>query len=288
VLLPELTDHTSSEGDTLRAEELIARSDLLASCTAVIRRSRYPDGYYPSEDDLREELLPSVVEYATRVFRKSAAILTGSLQVRADLDEFSEHLIVAVESTVEDVCRPGGVYQQTVTHVLKHLGRWVEPEDEFVTLADGKAKAYRLLPITPSKLLRCNFAERLRLALAGDVPRWQGAALKRVGRTERRSGSLPSTSAAQAERSSRRNLTDELRIGAEAQFPNRAKWLQDRLRERAWNKHDLARRGGADHKTVQKILDGFPVREEVLQKIADGLSDHRGAARVNVLDIPQD
>ena len=70
------------------------------------------------------------------------------------------------------------------------------------------------------------------------------------------------------------------------QFPKRASWLKDRLRERSWNKHDLSRQRGPNHKTVQKVLDGFAVREDVLQKVADALSKRHG--QVSVLDIPQD
>ena len=69
-------------------------------------------------------------------------------------------------------------------------------------------------------------------------------------------------------------------------FPNRAAWLNKRLQERSWNKHDLARQGGPDHKTIQKILDGFDVREDVLEKIAVALS--KKLHKVTVIDIPQD
>lgn len=58
----------------------------------------------------------------------------------------------------------------------------------------------------------------------------------------------------------------------EPRFPDRAAWLNERLRERSWNKHDPARYGGPDHKTVQKILDGARVREDVLKKLMDALS----------------
>jgi hypothetical protein len=75
-------------------------------------------------------------------------------------------------------------------------------------------------------------------------------------------------------------------VGTIPQFPKRASWLKDRLRERSWNKHDLSRHGGPDRKTVQKILNGFSVREDVLQKVADGLSKQKG--KVTVLDIPHD
>jgi hypothetical protein len=73
---------------------------------------------------------------------------------------------------------------------------------------------------------------------------------------------------------------------AERQFSNRATWLNERLRERSWNKHDLQRHRGPHHKTIQKVLNGLPVREEVLEKLAEALSKRRD--RVDVVDIPQD
>ncbi len=69
-------------------------------------------------------------------------------------------------------------------------------------------------------------------------------------------------------------------------FPKRASWLKERLRERSWNKHDLARQRGPDHKTTQKVLGGLSVREDVLEKLATALS--RKVTKVAVLDIPQD
>jgi hypothetical protein len=75
-----------------------------------------------------------------------------------------------------------------------------------------------------------------------------------------------------------------------APAPTRADWLSDRLRERKWNKHDVRRHNGPDHKTVQKILDGFPVREEILGKLAQALSMVSAANKlppVKPLDIPR-
>jgi hypothetical protein len=76
-------------------------------------------------------------------------------------------------------------------------------------------------------------------------------------------------------------------------FPQRAEWLKKRLRERSWNKHDLERQGGPHHKTTQKILNGMRVREEVLPRVATGLSAYWGridgkVADVNLLDIPNE
>ena len=77
------------------------------------------------------------------------------------------------------------------------------------------------------------------------------------------------------------------------QFPNRAAWLDARLSERGWNKHDLSGNGGPNHKTTQKILDGLNVQEDVLRKVALGLNayyDSNGhrLAKVKLTDIPRD
>ncbi len=70
----------------------------------------------------------------------------------------------------------------------------------------------------------------------------------------------------------------------EQSHPLRAKWLQERLKERAWNRNDPHRHGGPDAKTIDKILDGKSVREDVLEKLAKALSNKNRA--VNILDIP--
>jgi hypothetical protein len=71
------------------------------------------------------------------------------------------------------------------------------------------------------------------------------------------------------------------------EFLNRAKWLADRLRERGWDKNDLSRQRGPDRKTVQKILDGLPVREDVLEKVAVALASKCGG-QVELIEIPND
>ena len=57
-----------------------------------------------------------------------------------------------------------------------------------------------------------------------------------------------------------------------ARFPERAAWLRERLKKRGWNKHDLKRYGGPEHRTTQKILDELSVGDDVLGKVADALS----------------
>ena len=66
--------------------------------------------------------------------------------------------------------------------------------------------------------------------------------------------------------------------------PTRAQWLTERLKERSWNKHDLKREDGPDHKTVQKILNGEDVREDILGKLASALS--KKFHSVSAVDIP--
>jgi hypothetical protein len=99
------------------------------------------------------------------------------------------------------------------------------------------------------------------------------------------------TALTQQEPETVREVTAELRDRksqkAEPDFHNRAVWLQKELAARAWNKHDLYRYGGPDNKSVQKILDGFKVREDVLEKVANALSKKHNN-NVNLLDIPQD
>jgi hypothetical protein len=74
-------------------------------------------------------------------------------------------------------------------------------------------------------------------------------------------------------------------------FRRRASWLATRLHERSWNRHDVERNNGPHHKTVQKILNGRHVREDVLKKLADALSAAPSSLklpRVNLPDIPTD
>ena len=80
-------------------------------------------------------------------------------------------------------------------------------------------------------------------------------------------------------------------LGVAPHFPRRAAWLEERLRERSWSRHDLSRNGGLDWKTVQKILDGQRIREDGLEKVAIGLSKASAWMKltpVTLLDIPQD
>ena len=69
-------------------------------------------------------------------------------------------------------------------------------------------------------------------------------------------------------------------------FPNRASWLKDQMLKRGWSTADPSKYGGPDRKTVEKILRGEGVRNEVLEKLADALSKKQG--KISVIDVPQD
>jgi hypothetical protein len=98
-------------------------------------------------------------------------------------------------------------------------------------------------------------------------------------RQMKRSSPLPEGE--QAERGSMRTKAGRI---LDSPYPGRASWLDERLRERGWNKHNVQRERGPDHKTIQKILDGKHVREDVLEKLAGALSKKK--AKVDLLDIP--
>lgn len=69
-------------------------------------------------------------------------------------------------------------------------------------------------------------------------------------------------------------------------FPNRVKWLKDRLLERGWSSGDPYKFHGPDRKTVEKILQGESVRNDVLEKLATALSGK--FLEVNATEIPKD
>lgn len=73
-------------------------------------------------------------------------------------------------------------------------------------------------------------------------------------------------------------------VAENPQYKNRARWLREQLKLRSWNKHDVERKRGPNHKTVQRILDGSDVRVDVLEKLATALSAKGG--KIEPPDIP--
>jgi hypothetical protein len=96
-----------------------------------------------------------------------------------------------------------------------------------------------------------------------------------------------------AMRSPSGNASRAAAVASVPEFPNRAKWLRDRLAEREFNKHDLRKHGGPEHRTTQKILDGLAVQEDIHRKVIAGLQSkrtHKGLTlpAVKESDIPND
>jgi hypothetical protein len=102
---------------------------------------------------------------------------------------------------------------------------------------------------------------RIKRYLQGPITEWSGRKLRM-----------------QAESSSQ--------FGKRQTFPRRAAWLKQRLKERGWDHNDPIRFNGPDRKTIQKILRGAKVREEVLEKLANALNSK--TSKVLLLDIPSD
>jgi hypothetical protein len=58
----------------------------------------------------------------------------------------------------------------------------------------------------------------------------------------------------------------------ECLFPNRARWLKQETEKRMLSPYGLHQQGGPDRDTTRKILEGFPVRSDALDRLIQGLS----------------
>jgi hypothetical protein len=113
-----------------------------------------------------------------------------------------------------------------------------------------------------------------------EVSEIQGVA--RVGiETEGRSRPIPTTgpTAPEPKRTSR-NL--------EQRFPNRARWLRDRLRERGWSTNKPSGFGGPDHKTIKRILEGQPVQDGTIDKLLVALNQVDKLGKLRAEHVPPD
>jgi hypothetical protein len=77
-------------------------------------------------------------------------------------------------------------------------------------------------------------------------------------------------------------------LKSQPEFPGRAKWLRDRLRERSWDHNKPNGFGGPDRKTVLRMLGGHRVSEDSLYKIVLALNKKKINAEIKLLDIPND
>lgn len=70
------------------------------------------------------------------------------------------------------------------------------------------------------------------------------------------------------------------------EFPKRAEWVKEALCIRAWSTHDVERNRGPEHRTMAKILSGYGVRPDVLERLVTSLSSYRETVRLS--DVPND
>jgi len=72
-------------------------------------------------------------------------------------------------------------------------------------------------------------------------------------------------------------------------FPNRAKWISDRLKEREWDWNHPSRFGGPDRKTVKKILAGNYVQIGAIGKLVTALNRvKKNGKTISILEVPND
>lgn len=241
----------------------------------------------------KNRALPLTVEdealrrYVYRVFWKSACELfnAGLDSVFTDSRKIQHSIDMVLDQTIQDSFHLLLMYGQKLTvtqarayklHVDSSIRTWLKATHEWELLAgrlsdlcryeqEPSAATWSFLGFLRQRRTTIQKPPKLLFEWVGPN-RWNPTA-----ESEREEGSPAEVSkdAPTAER-----------------YPNRAKWLDAQLVQRAWSKNDLAQYGGPDRKTVQKILDGEPVREDMLEKLADALSQKFG--KVSVTEIPRD
>lgn len=69
-------------------------------------------------------------------------------------------------------------------------------------------------------------------------------------------------------------------------FANRSRWLRELLIQRHWTAYDLALNGGPARETVEKMLNGFSVRTDVLRSLTKCLSQMD--CEIDLSSVPSD
>lgn len=150
-----------------------------------------------------------------------------------------------------------------------------------------------IIRLTGSGIAELNqrYENSIKATIQSLVRRYQDQASARLGWTRMEPQSHPSSvdlNAAEGHPDQNRDHARDRQPDAapKLQYPNRAAWLRERLRERAWSHNDLLRFGGPDRKTALKILNGQLVREDVLERVVEALSKKHGT--VLITDVPTD
>ncbi len=213
-----------------------------------------------------------------RHIRHKRQILNGALKVlERDVPKFAaaQNLIHERKSKLTD-SSPLGDYPPGSAERLKQVLAFLEISAEayldLVTDMDSQ-KAYTTVLLELGRQHWAVFVNIESHFLIGQCPHEIEASINHwINEGYRRLAS-------HAEQSEPESVTEDA-----AEFPNRAAWLTLKLRERGWDHNDPWRHSGPDRKTIDKILSGKRVREDVLEKLSIALSSKRG--KVELLEIP--
>jgi hypothetical protein len=276
-MAPTLSEAAKARIEIVRAD---AEAALQNSITDFFNRCKQP-GYVERELNRKPfsiDLVPFFQTYAAAVFRAEAEewLTITAIESGPDVARHGKRLNRLIDAVVKritgrvvnGIAASDSVWWQVVEASSKtvDMGVWSS------VYRDYKPKDFQHPHSTPLKgTLRHCLVDAKKEA-------WTKLAAK-GGQSI--NPTIPAAEAALPSKRDRRGAAK-----AVSQHPKRAAWLSERLQERSWNKHDPLRQGGPDPKTVQKILNGFAVRPDVLEKLAKALGQKH--SKVNVLDIPQD
>jgi hypothetical protein len=147
----------------------------------------------------------------------------------------------AIPRILDEICSQKGVWRRAVTIASKavDLGSWITPFGAYDVSAFIRPRQTQL---------------KARMIIDA----------KGIG--SRLAKAIPTAATIVSSKNENSSIDKTLR------FPNRAKWLDDRLRERGWGPQALQDNQGPNRKTTSELLKGMPARPVTLDKLAVALS----------------
>ena len=106
----------------------------------------------------------------------------------------------------------------------------------------------------------CNLTERLKVAEA------------QAGETSRTETPIGTLKPAPLSGSKEPSSPEPRKTDKPKPYPNRTNWLEAQMKKRAVTKNYLSEHGGLARRTVTRTLDGLPVTDDSLDKVAEALS----------------
>jgi hypothetical protein len=243
-----------------------ARTRLLEGVIEFLRKMKKGGESQLGRNPFSEDLIPYFQRYAWSViearYKEQIVTATSLSQAQALIRESVDAVIETIckkRELVDGKTRPAGVWLRTIKHACKavDLGTWITAfgtYDQTVFLHPQRRQLRSLLLVQAHELV---------------TEFWNRKAIE---------GASPVDAGNQS-------------IGPESahmEFPDRAKWLQDRISERDWNLSTFESRQGPDRKTIRRIINGIKVSEMSLRKVAKALSTSKlkNLGEVRRSDIP--